>query len=209
MIHGLIPDDRFKCTILVSILWWAMGIAAFMENQGLDFYEAVHMLGQQVTTIGYGSNTPQTDEMKIFHAFHGFVAQMDIFRQFKDAWAVFMDHIPISNSLLKESLSAGFMTIATTAIFAGDFHQNDKVLYPHWYSALLDAFYTTVISMTTIGYGDFSFTHNMTKLFSPFILAAGVTSLERWYEAVMDRGGTRERQYPRFCRCFTVELKDF
>mmetsp|Transcript_73258 Transcript_73258/g.207655 ORF Transcript_73258/g.207655 Transcript_73258/m.207655 type:complete len:179 (-) Transcript_73258:66-602(-) len=129
----------------------------WMVDQGVSFPEALLMMGQFVTSVGYGSHTPSTDGMKIFHAMHALLgsafvtSQMDnmvdkLTEMWKSTLPAFMWQLPCLTAAL----------LAGTFGYAEDFHEGSPGDYPTYESALLDAFYMTIFTLTTVGYGDVS-----------------------------------------------------
>jgi len=69
-----------KCSPIVLAVWWVMGLLTMTIDQGLTVPEALDMLAQQFTSVGYGSSTQNTTALKIFHGLHGVVSQMSVNR---------------------------------------------------------------------------------------------------------------------------------
>lgn len=80
-VAGMIIDGFFilennqaaDCGVMVMLVWWVQGIITLMMDQKLGFDDAVFVLTQQVTSIGYGSHGPSDNGLKIWHALHSMV----------------------------------------------------------------------------------------------------------------------------------------
>jgi len=67
---------HYKCPVILVPLWWTVGIVTLMIDQDLTLPEAIFVLGQEMTTVGYGSHGPPTQGLKIFHALSSLSAQL-------------------------------------------------------------------------------------------------------------------------------------
>merc|ERR1712032_1666628 len=75
---GIIIDSLFiigdmggmGCGPLAMLVWWVQGVVVLAVDQNLNLDDAIFVLVQQITTIGYGSHGPKTAGMKIWHALH-------------------------------------------------------------------------------------------------------------------------------------------
>jgi len=73
------------CVFYTTIAWWILGIVVLMIDNDLDFVDAFFLLGQQITTVGYGSDGPDlkvnskngpanaSRTLAIFHGLHSMV----------------------------------------------------------------------------------------------------------------------------------------
>lgn len=165
MLQG--KTDTLLCSGLTLLLWWGTGLAALTVDGDMTFAEAVHVMSQQVTSIGYGSTTPSTTGMKIFNGLSSVLSQMSVGRVTAD----------MANRLLvtaaqgkddPQSRTASLVaTVAlSTLYFATDLNAGTTD-YPGWGNALLDAFYQAMMTMTTVGYGDYSLTTKAGKFITP------------------------------------------
>jgi len=175
-----------KCSPLVVMVWWVMGLLTMTVDQGLSVPEALDMLTQQFTSVGYGSNTPDTAALKIFHGLHGVVSQMtvnrvmselyaDALNSLEKGWAKDMNSSPNVMSAGMNLLSMGALS---TFVFALDLASgtSDKFKF-------MDAVYQTLITATTIGYGDKAPNTPFVKTISPVTLPFITTAFGRWNDA--------------------------
>lgn len=154
------------CSFPVLVMWWITGLLTETIDHDLSFPEAVHMMVQQFTSVGYGSSTPMEPAgLKIFHGLHGVLSQMSVARVTSEAMnkvLALAGDTPFSLALaLTITLGASILW------FTSDLHSGDSATYPNWFDALLDGTYQALITMTTIGYGDLSLTTDAGKLLSP------------------------------------------
>jgi len=169
-VAGMIIDGFFiiennqaaDCEVLVMLVWWVQGIITLMLDQKLGFDDAVFVLTQQVTSIGYGSHGPSDNGLKIWHALHSIVG-VTLAAEPTNEWLDKLSERIIQfmskkgkNEMTKRlmrSLPLALTIIATTFGYAFDLKEATSTTFAQ---ALLDSFYMTIFSMTTVGYGDIS-----------------------------------------------------
>jgi len=198
------------CDVLIAVYWWGLGMATLMKDQKLDAWEAMHKLTQQVTSIGYGSSTPQTQGMKLFHAMHGLISNINVLPLTIDVVKWFGNSVKVKpeHMVARETLYVILATLVSTIFFATDFHDADKATYPTWWKALSDAFYTTIISETSVGYGDLNPMTNWGKATSVLLLPTVVAMFDRYVSITADGTLTgSEGRIPPFCQCFGMVLE--
>lgn len=167
-VAGMIIDGFFimennqaaDCGVMVMLVWWVQGIITLMMDQKLGFDDAVFVLTQQVTSIGYGSHGPEDNGLKIWHALHSMVG-VTLAAEPTNEWLdklseriiTFMSKNTENAMLkrLKRSLPLALTIIATTFGYAFDLKEAQSITFAQ---ALLDSFYMTIFSLTTVGYGD-------------------------------------------------------
>lgn len=161
------------CPVFLLPLWWGLGVVTFMFDQGLSFTDSLYMLNQIVTTIGYGTHTPKSRGMQLFHALHSIVSATVV--------------APVTYELVDYMLDS-FGNMPNVAM-AGQLDGLHKAFYQMIvimsvelfanvaeYKNLAKAFYEAIITATTIGYGDVTPGTNVWKwmhlALSPFLTSA-------------------------------------
>jgi len=130
-----------KCSPVVVILWWVMGLLTMTIEQKLPFVDALDMLAQQFTSVGYGSSSQDTDGIKIFHGLHGIVSQMSVNRVMTEFFAsalnslekLFADKIGRSPDVLSATVSLLGIGALITFIFALDLGEGKKTETFGWF----------------------------------------------------------------------------
>merc|ERR550539_144143 len=198
--------SKRTCALFTLVTWWVTGLLTLTVDQELPLSEAVHVLVQQFTSIGYGSATNEVTGIKLFHGLHGVLSQMSVAR--------------VTGEFINQFLSAGgsepaqlFATFsialaAATFWFAGDLGA-DKTAYPTYFDALIDGFYQALITMTTIGYGDLSPTAPWSKYLTPIGLPLLTTAFANFAGATVpgaESGGGGGESTPEICNCFGQDV---
>lgn len=205
-----------KCSPLVVMLWWIMGMLVMTKEQGLTVPGAADMLTQQFTSIGYGTATPQTNALKIFHGLHGVVSQMTVNRVMSELYGYSLNNLEkywgkdkgTPPSMMSAAMSLAALGALTTFIFSFDLGAaggaGDRKF------KLVDGIYQTLITMTTIGYGDNAPSTPFVKTISPFTLPFITGAFQRWSDAAGPdfKESNEEVQKDKkpteaeFCKCF-------
>jgi len=205
-----------KCSPLVVMLWWIMGMLVMTKEQGLSVPDAADMMTQQFTSVGYGgSGVPQTNALKIFHGLHGIVSQMTVNRVMSELYAYSLNNMEKywgkntegTPSMLSAAMNLAALGALTTFIFALDLgaapESDSKFKF-------LDGIYQTLNTMTTIGYGDKAPTTPFVKTLSPFTVPFITGAFKRWSDAAGPKftesnEGVKKDKVPteaEFCKCF-------
>jgi len=200
-----------RCALYTLIAWWVTGILTMTIDQKLPASEAVHVLSQQFTSIGYGSASNDVTGIKLFHAIHGVLSQMSVARVSADA---INEILGLAGN--EPAMLAGGLAIAlagSTFWFMTDLHQSDKVTYPNYFDALWDALYQALITMTTIGYGDLSPTQTWSKLLTPVGLPLLTNAFSNFVGATVPgaapSGEPAGAGEPEICECFGQNVCSF
>jgi len=167
------------CPWLDFLMWAAVGIPAYThqyvtENDNkttLDgVAEAMSILTQQMTTIGYGSTTAHensTVSMAV-HSLGSLIAQLGLGSWWKDFVNLIFDASKCRRPILCSFIEFTLAFATNVLMFAYDCPWGGECLpFP---SAMewMKGVYTTVISMTTVGYGDVAPDHYLHK-FASFV----------------------------------------
>eukprot|EP00301_Raphidiophrys_heterophryoidea_P007661 c12935_g1_i1.p1 GENE.c12935_g1_i1~~c12935_g1_i1.p1 ORF type:complete len:539 (-),score=89.13 c12935_g1_i1:1291-2853(-) len=210
---GLIHQDEemsitttlLLCSVAFLVVYFVIGIAVFATNDGMNpsskigDYHGSRILNAAYftvvigTTIGYGDVLPLSDGMKIFTAFYALVgitfigAALGIVASYiselKDQLALKVvraekgsaDDAP--PSFWKPLVSPIVTILILVLIGTIWFHYFENFTWA-------EAFYTTMISLLTVGYGDFSFssgtpTKSYGRVFGIFYLLLGTLCFAR------------------------------
>jgi len=156
------------CTIGTLVVWWTTGLIALTEDNQLPLSEALHMLAQQVTSVGYGSSGPKDSfGLKMFHGLSSVLSQMSVGRVTGEITAKVLDGtLHFGDSLLSHTAALLLTVAASTLLFAADLKEGNSK-YATYGSALMDALYEAMMTMTTIGYGDLSPSTETGKFMTP------------------------------------------
>merc|ERR1712050_544769 len=155
------------------------------------------VLVQQITTIGYGSSTQETNGIKLWHALHGVVGVMH--QQSANAFSALAAKMVcyfglLGNTKLEakmmESIPLTLTVIAATFGYAFDFTKAGRS--KDYAQALLDSFYMVVVSLTTIGYGDLNPSTPAGKLLSMPVMIFGTSLLSQTFSDDDSRASTSE-----------------
>lgn len=156
------------------LVWWIMGYMVFTQDMGYSGDKAVYALMQIPTTIGYGDNTPDTPETKTFGLLHILLSHLSIgpnlgfvTEAFSDMFDCFWTYAlwerrgmtaPQQSTMLAALFRLVVEMVYSVVFFAAAAQTDDAggASDQAWPLSLVDAFYMTVITMTTVGYGDIS-----------------------------------------------------
>jgi len=195
---GIIIDSLFivgdmggiGCGPLAMLVWWVQGIVVLAVDQGLSLDDAIFVLVQQITTIGYGSHGPKTAGMKIWHALHSVVGTTMAAEPTNKIITKFTANMikgveaaasggPSLAKKLAASLPLALTIIATTFGYSFDLKEGGD--YDSYAKALLDSFYMTLFSLTTVGYGDYNPSTTAGKLLSLPVMMYGTNLFSLTY----------------------------
>jgi hypothetical protein len=203
-VAGMIIDGFFimennqaaDCGVMVMLVWWVQGIITLMMDQKLGFDDAVFVLTQQVTSIGYGSHGPADNGLKIWHALHSMVG-VTLAAEPTNKWLdklseriiAFMSKNTENAMLkrLKRSLPLALTIIATTFGYAFDLKEAQSITFAQ---ALLDSFYMTIFSITTVGYGDISPMTTEGKLVGLPVMYFGTRMFGKTFDSGLEDGSS-------------------
>lgn len=167
----LLKMANFNCPLLSALIWMTLGLLVMTNDQKISFSHALGMLGQQVTSVGYGSHMPKDLGLRIFHALSGYVSQAmaknAVFAPYttvSDSVALFFKKERQYNTSRKLKLTLfpkrtyrGFAVVipilVSTLYWLEYFRRNAPEEYSYR-EAFMEALYFTVITATSVGYGD-------------------------------------------------------
>eukprot|EP00941_MAST-03F_sp_MAST-3F-sp1_P003968 g3968.t1 len=157
---GLVVSLAITVGVGVAMVQLVPGFDSVCGRGGkpLSLSDAVYFSLVSATTVGYGDICPESDEAKIamvFYALFSLGAVATICDEFKDLINERLDALGIKDSFTRLNLAAFVLLILGTLCF----EYLEKEL------SHLDAFYLSGITLTTVGYGDFSPTNEKSKIF--------------------------------------------
>jgi len=161
-------------TAFAVMTWWIMGIYVMMCDQALSFVDSIFMLGQQVTTVGYGTHTPSAPLIQVWHAMHMVVAGLMIappsnalVENTATQLTVWLTKLTKAEGQaahmifeqIKETEVLLWVVVSTVCMWL-DLKRYDKDI------SFGSAFYVVLATMTTAGYGDLAPTSAVAKAMS-------------------------------------------
>lgn len=174
-----------NCGPATLMIYYSLGMATLIEEQNLSVPDALMVLGEMSTQVGYGSNVPYDcmkrgcEGLKLFHALHSWVGVVMVNGQWNEGVNLWLYHVYKAAEqkwhIPKRFVAVIFLLLqlaASTAVYAADFWDGEgrKNTYS---SYLLNALYMNLMSFSTVGYGDVSPQSDWGKVISPINLQLG------------------------------------
>jgi potassium channel subfamily K len=174
---------------LVTIAYFTTGALFYRYVEGWSIVEGVYFSIVCITTVGYGDLLPSTDGSKMFTMIYVTIGTMSILTILTYLIGGMMEKQSVRKRMLDgKSLEVNNITRSTLGtmavmartsvfvllfIFLGMvvFHLEDVKLRP------LDALYMSVITINSVGFGDFSPQTKMGRFFAIFWIIGGTTSV--------------------------------
>jgi len=154
-----------SCEAVGLAVWYSLTVMtfgwAFKEKK--DMASAIDMANQQITSIGYGSDTAVAPEQRVFHGLNGVASQLGPNN-------FLFDLMPSGDSPFQKFLLLCLSGLAVWTLFSADGAKG------------IDPFYTTLITATTIGYGDIAPSHDWSKIFSAFLTPMLIKEMGEFFD---------------------------
>jgi hypothetical protein len=175
--------------ISASLLWFVLGLVFFTqflvftkEQRHLTIVEAVYLTAQVTTTIGYGELTPWTNAGKCFMIFYCVTGVVMIGSLLQELAYSYLDSLasqrknPSSSVFWRFSRRHvdGLLVVLCLAIGTAFFSW-----LPGEQKTVLEAFYFSVVSLLTIGFGAYHPVTQVGKLFGSLWMIIGVVCVGR------------------------------
>merc|ERR1719414_171633 len=189
------------CFFVNVILFFVMGAMVLVKEEHYSIKEVLLILFQQASSIGYGSNCPGTDEdsgryytdhqarvFKMFHALHAWFGNLMVWGELQGSWRASTEWF--TRTLLQMGLPhrvVGVLDAVGTALMWAGVYELDQEYTSHngtkqeTFSAAL---YMTLMTMSTVGYGDIAPASTWGQILSPLYTLWGTSSYDHMTEVV-------------------------
>merc|ERR1712217_891779 len=187
-------DIDIGCDFLFTMFWYPLTLYVLGGVfPGTDLWQGVDMATQQLTSIGYGGATVRGNDQKMFHAVNGLASQMG--PSSVPGWLVgflvdFLELTLVKNADVETKLKSRQMFKGIILLVFGML--TFLLLYDSSKNGQLEAFYATLISATTVGYGDIGPSSNWAKVLSAFVLPVLTTVFADFFADSVCSGDTKE-----------------
>ena len=160
----------FISRISLALIYIGIGIAYYKKVEGWSETNSLYFITVSITTVGYGDFHPSQNSSKTFTAFYvvfGIIfvmtnASLLVKSSVVGVQSNLIELFPSSSTYSKamKKIILSIVMILTLVIIGTIFYSvNEK-----WTSAM--AFYWTIQTMTTVGYGDLNIKYDSTRQFS-------------------------------------------
>jgi len=177
----------FGCDMVATIIWYALTVLVLgwvfkTESTEGTIAEAVNSATQQITSIGYGSSSGTNSHERLFHGLNAVASQLGPTGVLSATYGLIQASLTKTIELLggpkgeegkKSERMAGSILLIVASLAAWTLFATDG------YNGI-DPWYSTLISATTIGYGDQSPQSNDHKWMSAFILPLLTNAFAGW-----------------------------
>mmetsp|Transcript_8357 Transcript_8357/g.11641 ORF Transcript_8357/g.11641 Transcript_8357/m.11641 type:complete len:376 (-) Transcript_8357:856-1983(-) len=201
---------------LLILSYYMLGTLFFMLGpEKWGFIRSIYFLSVTITTVGYGDVTPDKDSTRLVTIIFILIGLIVIFPTLADIAVNFITHMEkylehlskranLSNHIAKTIFSV-FLILGPLAVGVVYFHMR-QVLNGRW--NFTEALWWTIATITTIGYGDLSFTHIaetqlFLAIFIPFSTVAAGAAIANLANARTDY--LNEQKERRLLETFNVE----
>lgn len=157
------------------LCFYIAGVSYYSTVEGWTIADCIFFITESVATIGYGQLHPTTDGSRVFTCFFviiGLIFVLSASDEFAKSFVVgFQDFLLLSCNprsspleLAMKRLSLSLLTLVLIAVLGVSVFS----ITEEWSGA--SAFYWTITTMTTVGYGDLDIKNHETRVFSIFFI---------------------------------------
>jgi hypothetical protein len=180
------------CDMIATMLWYAFTVLVlgwvFHDEPDYDkIAEAVNSATQQITSIGYGSSSGSNANERLFHGLNAVASQLGPNNMLSFTYELIRDGLEKTVKTLKGPDNL----VTTILLFAASFAAW-TLFATDGYNGI-DPWYTTLISATTIGYGDQGPQTADHKWMSAFILPLLTTAFGSWSNPIVEEKSVPKR----------------
>lgn len=188
-----------NCFFTNVFLFFVMGGIALVKEEHHSITDALLILFQQASSIGYGSHCPgspkYTDEQervfKMFHGLHAWFGNLLVWGQLSGVWkAQTQDFLRFALSKGVSPRAVAAIDVLCTAMMWAGIYFNDQAFVKNETYIMTGsekfsaAYYMTLMTMSTVGYGDIAPDSTYGKILSPLDFLWGTSSLEHMHTAL-------------------------
>lgn len=166
---------------VILLLYLAVGTGVYAWREGWSFWNSLYFCIISLLTVGYGDLSPTSNSMKIFTVFFvyvglAFVAGTVGLLVGRTLASVTEDDDLVPSKKwgmsqnVREVVGAVVVMIVLGSIGTAFYYSNEEL-------SIVDAFYFSMITLATVGYGDIVTTKQSTRLFGTFFVFFGVSMM--------------------------------
>jgi Ion channel len=159
-ITSFVIRRRFVLTrVFLVFMYWLVGVQYYSSKEGWTEYDAAYYITVTTTTVGYGDYHPSTDETRLFTVFYAIfgiafvltavtdIINYVIVRKLQPRVLSWLNVTKMETKAWFKIIFSGMCILTMIAVGTAFFQTNEG-----WSTTM--AFYWTMITMLTIGYGD-------------------------------------------------------
>lgn len=159
-------------------IYFALGTAVYKNVEGWEALDACYFMVVTATTVGYGDISPQTPEGRAFTAVYALIGIATIIQEFSpfvDMVLGMLDRLVVACVAAESDVARCFRAASVPSLLFAVGAVSGWLQGETWE----DSLYYSMISMTTVGYGDFTPKGALQKCFAIIFLPLSTTALAK------------------------------